>query len=831
MDDTTQSNDLMTAFVRLKADLSGLSRDTATARRIVDGGLAKPVKITVNSEPIVQAGKAAADTAAKIKSIGNADTSRLARGIGAIDQAFAAMSRSASDAKQSAKGITDLDTRRAEAGVDRLAGKVRKLGEESRRAGLSGSGGVIVPGGGAGHHTIHTRSGGFARSAAGSFAGGAALRGFGGAVGSVMRTPIPIGAGAVGAGALGAGLAGAGAAAVIAPAVAGFSKVVKDGLPGIEDEKKYIRIFDALLKDTEKAKQLFNEMAKIDLEVPIDLPNLLESTQKLAQAGITASEIPEKMRIIMDAAASSTEGALGGTQRIVHMISKINASGILEMEDLKSLSNMGLPIAEIIREKFNMNLREVSEATREGRVQIQEVIDGMFDGLESRFKGNIGIEIETIAGQIKLLQSAYSNFAGEVARPLFDPLLDGLKAVNDYLRSDDFQAFADGLKTISKEAAETVKVLGQIYGNGESMGIGAAIGGIAGGAAKAGGETIRGMALLADAGSQTGYAKTAAGLGPLFGIAASIDAGLRTGPNTDQPGVGQMMRGGIDVSLSQEQRFAATASEQERSERISRLARGIEIGERYRSSVAEGDQESFDNNLAASRAELERLREESSREFEDFQRRERATQSVHGLGVAGRAVGGMASGYGRGLMGFAGDLYGAAGKRINESTGMTMPSLAGIEAFTRQTQLGQEKQDVAESVRQRIEREKREAKEADRAAQSAAEKRLAQWQDDSDDETIRNSRFRVKMQRGDDGTMRPIAEMQELFQQSRGTSQTTGLGGLNAMMQSNLDAAENRRLQKESRDALKELVRIANEQLNREGNNDGKPDGSFVMEG
>src|SRR5690606_22789531 len=121
-------------------------------------------------------------------------------------------------------------------------------------------------------------------------------------------------------------------------------------LPGIEDEKKYIRIFDALLKDTEKAKQLFNEMAKIDLEVPIDLPNLLQSTQKLAQAGLEASEIPEKMRIIMDAAASSTEGALGGTQRIVHMISKINASGILEMEDLKSLSSMGLPIAEIIRE-------------------------------------------------------------------------------------------------------------------------------------------------------------------------------------------------------------------------------------------------------------------------------------------------------------------------------------------------------------------------------------------------------------------------------------------------------------------------------------------------
>lgn len=830
----SESSELMRAYVTIRGDLSGLERDTAKARSIVDGKLASPVKITVNGEPIVQAGRAADVAAAKIKGVAGVDMKPLARDSDFVTQAFLAMKKEAAEAAKGLEHLSDADLRKVEAGIDRLTRKVERLGAASRRA---GAGSLITPrGGGAMGPMIPGAGGGLGfggrmlatgvGSAVGSSFGGG-MGGMGGiargAIGAAMRSPA-------GMAIAGAGLVGtATGAAVLAPATAAFGKVVKDGLPGIEDEKKYIRIFDALLKDTEKAKQLFHEMAKIDLEVPIDLPNLLESTQKLAQAGITASEIPDKMRIIMDAAASSTEGALGGTQRIVQMISKINASGILEMEDLKSLSSMGLPVAEIIREKFNMDLREVSAATREGKVQIKEVIDGMFDGLETRFKGNIGIEIETIAGQIELLKGKYSSFAGEVARPLFDPLLDGLKSINDYLSSSDFEAFAEGLRTVTREAAETAKTLAKIYGgDGESAGVGAAIGGAAGGAASFIGETIRGMALMESAGSKTGYGQALSGI-PILGTAANIDAGIAAGVNTDQPGVGPVIRGGVDISLSQEQRFDATPEQQARRERMKLLEEGIRISEnvlsgKYGSELADKERERREPRTAEAKAELERLREESRAEFESFRNRERSTSTMYGMGVAGE----MASNFGRNVLGAAGSMLGRGVGALGEATGIQSLEDAGNLASRGMDVAGQlRNKDI---IQRRNEREKQEELLRQKSIKERAEQTVSQFQNNEDGgdprltEVLQKSKFAVSMRRNEVGQMVPSVALKELFQDVRASTQTTGLGGLNSMMQSNIDAAQERKFQADQKKLLEEVVKKLQEQIDiavAEDNKDG----------
>jgi|GEM_PF-3456062 len=883
----SESSELMRAYVTIRGDLSGLERDTAKARQIVDGKLASPVKITVNGEPIVQAGRAADVAAAKIKGVVNIDASKLDRSMSWIDQAFRNMSRSAGELDGKLSGMAENSMRNVARGYDQIAAKVRSVAGEARRAMSAVSGGGINAPGGTGQNVVHTRSGGFMRSAAGSFLGGVGARfmpGGGGpsnppppatgggsshhavppwavqvvggvrtppppslfsrgmfAAESALRTPIPMPPAGLALGAAGAvGAAGTFAAAGAGAAAAGFGKVVKDGLPGIEDEKKYIRIFDALLKDTEKAKQLFTEMAKIDLEVPIDLPNLLQSTQKLAQAGLTASEIPEKMRIIMDAAASSTEGALGGTQRIVQMISKIKSSGVLEMEDLKSLSSMGLPIAEIVQEKFRMNIRELAAATRSGKVEIQKVMDGMFDGLESRFKGNIGIEIETIAGQIELLKGRYSAFAGEVARPLFDPLLDGLKSVNDYLSSSDFEAFAEGLKTVTREAAETAKVLAKIYGgDGESMGIGAAIGGAAGGAARAGGETIRGMALLSDAGSKTEVGRAFAEdplLSPLFGTPVNMAAGLFADPNTDQSGVGPKVIGGIDRSLSQEQRFDATPEQKSRRERMEQIREGIAKREQVFQGlsgalIADSDREAIQKNIDAGKREMMMLRREEEAEFESFRNRERSTSTLYGLGVAG----GMASNYGRNLLGAAGSMLGRGVGALGEATGIASLEDAGNLASRGMDIAGQlRNRDV---IQRRNEREKQEELLRQKSIKERAEQTVAQFQSNEDGgdprltEVLQKSKFAVSMRRNEDGQMVPSVALKELFQDVRASTQTTGLGGLNTLMQSSIDAAQARKFQADQKKLLEEVVKKLQEQINLAVADENKTDTAVVAPG
>ncbi len=842
----TESSELMRAYVTIRADLAELERDMAKARQIVDGKLSKPAKVNVNSDSVTQAGRAADIAAAKIKGVAGVDMQPLARDSDFVTQAFLAMKKEASEAAKSLRGVSDADLRKAEAGVDRLTGKIERLGAASKRANanslITPRGGVdgIGPSGGGGR-------GGFLSHAAGSFAGGLGARAFGGAgggmirgaAGAAMRSPALLGlAGAAGVGAVGV----ATGAAVAAPAVAGYGKVVKDGLGGIEDERNYTKAFDILLKDTEKAKKLFSEMAAINLEAPIDMPSLLDATQRLAQAGLTASEIPDRMRTIMDAAASSTDGVLVGTQKITALVSRVKGSGILEGEDLKVLSNMGLPIAEIVEQKFGMNIRELTTATNKGKIEIQAVLDAMFEGLDARFSGSIAKEIDSIGGQITLLKNKYEAFAGEVARPLFDPLLDALKSFNEYLSSSDFAAFTEGLKTLSKEAAATWEVLAKIYGSGESMGIGAAVGGAVGGTANLLGETVRGDALLADAGSKTALGQAAAGV-PILSMLANRAAGLAVGPNTDQAGVGPTMRGGVDISLSQDQRFGATAEQQKRAGRMKLLEGGIRIGEQYIGSVPQGEREAYESNIAASRAELERLREESKAELESFRRREEGDQKKRGITSAGSAIGGAAAGVGRGLMDGIGRGLGAAAGAFGEATGLeteeqrkaredqrqkargsflgiAIPSMDDMSDLVQRGKRNIEESENRESIQRRKEREKREEILSQKSIKERAEQTVKQFQstekvgDPRLQSMLENSKFAVSMKRNEDGQMAPSVALKELFQQSRASSQTAGFGGLNTLMQSSIDSAQERKFQADQKKLLEEVVRKLQEQIN-----------------
>src|SRR5690606_18416931 len=143
----------MTAFIRLKTDLSGLSQDTAKARQIVEYGLARPIRLNINSDALTKVSRAADEAAAKIKGIANADTSKLTRGINAVDHAFRLLAVSSRETVKSLEGVGKADFRQAENNVDRLTDKVRRLGDESRRAqkSTSGGSGLIIPGAGGGH--------------------------------------------------------------------------------------------------------------------------------------------------------------------------------------------------------------------------------------------------------------------------------------------------------------------------------------------------------------------------------------------------------------------------------------------------------------------------------------------------------------------------------------------------------------------------------------------------------------------------------------------------------------------------------------------------------
>lgn len=303
--------------------------------------------------------------------------------------------------------------------------------------GGGGSVGGFVGGGGGGRRPWRFMGGGGG--------GGTGRAGFGGAAnfasGAIAR-------GLYRSGAAGAIVGGAGALAVPAGVGAVAGKVFSDGIKrqaSIEQTETSLRV---LLKDGGAAKELVSELRKMEAETPVELTTLATNSQKLAASGFEAEAIPELLGTIMNAASVGVDTFENNAFRLTKALSQIKTNGRLLGEELLQLTDIGLPINEIIKEAFDMNSQELAKASQEGKVEIDVILDAITSGLKDKFGGALEEQTETLTGQLNMLKKAYRTVAEELADPAFDALSDFVSNLNEQIKSGEggWVTFVEGLK-------------------------------------------------------------------------------------------------------------------------------------------------------------------------------------------------------------------------------------------------------------------------------------------------------------------------------------------------------------------------------------------------
>jgi hypothetical protein len=81
---------------------------------------------------------------------------------------------------------------------------------------------------------------------------------------------------------------------------------------------------------------------------------------------------------------------------------------------------------------------------------------------------------------------------------------------------------------------------------------------------------------------------------------------------------------------------------------------------------------------------------------------------------------------------------------------------------------------------------------------------------------VAGSKFGVSMKRGEDGQMMPTVALKEAFKDLRGPTQATGLDGLNRLMQGQVDAANDRKIQQDQKTLLESVVEKLQKQIELE---------------
>tara|TARA_R110002073_G_scaffold59094_7_gene149256 strand:- start:4945 stop:8109 length:3165 start_codon:yes stop_codon:yes gene_type:complete len=360
------------------------------------------------------------------------------------------------------RGQSDLAGVRAE--VERLHRQIRNTPTMRVRGGVTGGG------------VAGSNQGGFFTGNAGRFLGGAGVAGF---LGGGRGTQLGAGLGAMAggpAGGIAGGVLGASADATVGQASAGVTDIAQ--LTRVENTLSII------LKDGDKATKLMKELEAIDLQLPVDMGLLADATVKLAGAGFDPNSITKNLGSILDAGAVSPEGVNEGTSRIVRAMSQIKAKGRLQAEELLQLQEIGLPVNRILSEQFGgRSIDSITKASQAGDIPVDEILNKLIAGFEQNFGGALKKQSEDLLGLAGQIQEKWAAIRREIAEPLFQPLEEALRDLNNAIEAGKFDDLKEALKgaamaavDLTKSAAGFVSNVIEADAGGEVKGVGGFVG-------------------------------------------------------------------------------------------------------------------------------------------------------------------------------------------------------------------------------------------------------------------------------------------------------------------------------------------------------------------
>ena len=192
----------------------------------------------------------------------------------------------------------------------------------------------------------------------------------------------------------------------------------------------------ALIQDTNKANVIFEQIKVQAIKSPYEIKDLVTYTKQLAAYGVEADELMGTMNRLADISA----GLGTDMNRIILAYGQIQAAGVLKGTELRQLTELGLPMVDLLAEYYSV-LRDEVVTTSEVFDMISkkeipfEAVQDIFEDLTSeggRFYEMQSKQAETLAGQWSNMQDALSIMFDEIGRSeevrsLLEGMIDTVK--------------------------------------------------------------------------------------------------------------------------------------------------------------------------------------------------------------------------------------------------------------------------------------------------------------------------------------------------------------------------------------------------------------------
>lgn len=182
--------------------------------------------------------------------------------------------------------------------------------------------------------------------------------------------------------------------------------------------------FKVMLGSEEAAKKMSEDLIKMGAETPFESTQLADYTKMLLSFGYTADNVLPIMSRLGDISLGNAEKM----SSLTRTMGQINSLGKLQGGDLNQLIGQGWNPLNEITKKTGETMEQVRKRMEDGKITYKEVEDALIASTSAggQFYNGMAEGAKTFNGQMSTLSDTISMFLGNLTKPLFDALAEGL---------------------------------------------------------------------------------------------------------------------------------------------------------------------------------------------------------------------------------------------------------------------------------------------------------------------------------------------------------------------------------------------------------------------
>jgi len=161
--------------------------------------------------------------------------------------------------------------------------------------------------------------------------------------------------------------------------------------------------FTTLLGDVQKANAFLHELVEFSARTPFRFTGVTQAARQLLAYGFAAEEVLPTLTAVGDAVAA-LGGGQEGIKRAVLALGQMRAKGKLAGEEMRQLTELGIPAWEMLAESIGVSIPEAMKLVEKRAITASQGIAAILAGINRRFAGAMDVQSKTLLGRLSTLR-------------------------------------------------------------------------------------------------------------------------------------------------------------------------------------------------------------------------------------------------------------------------------------------------------------------------------------------------------------------------------------------------------------------------------------------